>query len=151
MASRILWVRTMAAITPSSSTVGGAGNYLRTMLCLTHHLVNDLVHHHVHYLVRHLAHDLVLDSLVKVLWDRVWYAFGGLEPPGTRQVAFLHCPLKWIFHSRGVPLKWLLHRIHTRGVSLNHFTQGEWHFPNSNYDEAAHNAVDVGRWSHNIC
>ena len=22
---------------------------------------------------------------------------------------------------------------------------GEWHFPNSNYDEAAHNAVDVGR------
>ena len=159
MASRILWVRTMAAIIPSSSTVGGAGNYLRTMLCLTHHLVNDLVH------------DLVLDSLVKVLWDRVWYAFGGLEPPGTRQVAFLHCPLKWIFHSRGVPLKWLLHRIHTRGVSLkwsfhtrrvplkwllhrihtrgvslNHFTQGEWHFPNSNYDEAAHNAVDVGRW-----
>ena len=61
----------MAAIIPSSSTVGGAGNYLRTMLCLTHHLVNDLVHHHVHYLVRHLVHDLVLDSLVKVLWDRV--------------------------------------------------------------------------------
>ena len=93
MASRILWVRTMAAIIPSSSTVGGAGNYLRTMLCLTHHLVNDLVHHHVHYLVRHLVHDLVLDSLVKVLRDWVWYAFGGLEPPGTRQVAFLHCPL----------------------------------------------------------
>lgn len=31
-------------------------------------------------------------------------------------------------------------------VDWNPLAQGEWHFPNSNYDEAAHNAVDVGRY-----
>ena len=30
-------------------------------------------------------------------------------------------------------------------VPIRRKSAGEWHFPNSNYDEAAHNAVDVGR------
>jgi len=31
-------------------------------------------------------------------------------------------------------------------VDWSPLAQGEWHFPNANYDEAAHNAVDVGRY-----